>query len=179
MEGFDRYKTCYAYVRATGDSTDGRLEVFIYNAFDRDVNGWDRSFIHIYSQIGCGDEFADAARQRSELYARRYGVRGREDQMSLRDLEIGVRFMRLVEKRLAKIRSQRGEPETFAELCFQVMKACEVEIAFFNPNFGTGYDQIESLPRADMTKITGQRDALLQLQNEEEKIVTRYSRKAA
>lgn len=176
MEGFDSYKTPYAYVRSTGDSNYGHMDVFIRNVFSDSYNYAMRDLsIQIHSQIGSPDH----DEQRKRLYATRYGVVSGNDQLSLAELEVATKFMRKLERRMLKFAEELGQEASFAELCYRVILASGAEIAFFNPNFGCGYIKMEDLPHHWLNTVWGKRDCITALHAEEANIIARYDRRAA
>lgn len=176
MENFDNNKTPYAYVATTGDRTYGHMNVTIYNVIGSD-NYWAyRPLLTVTSQIGSTDYDA----QREALYATRYGVVGpSRDQMSLKDLEESVKFMRKFERRLAKMEEENGPVQSYADLCWRVIICSGAEIAFANPHYGSGYDKLQHLPNFNVKNVVGKVDLYKELKGMESKLISMFSRKAA
>lgn len=176
MENFDSNKTPYAYVATTGDRTYGHMNVTIYNVIGSD-NYWAyRPLLTVTSQIGS----SDYDEQRERLYATRYGVVGpSRDQMSLKDLEESVKFMRKFERRLAKTEEESGPVKSFADLCWRVIVCSGVERAFVNPNYGAGYSKLQDLPNFNLGSVVGKVDLYKALTKLENDLIGFFSRKAA
>ena len=176
MENFDSNKTPYAYIATSGDRTYGHMNVTIYNVIGSD-NYWTyRPLLTVTSQIGS----TDYDEQRKALYATRYGVVGpSRDQMSLRDLEESVKFMRKFERRLAKMEEENGPVKSYADLCWRVIVCSGVERAFINPNYGAGYSRLQDLPNHNVGNVVGKVDLYKALTKMENGLISMFDRKAA
>lgn len=177
MENFDSNKTPYAYVATTGNRTYGHMNVTIYNVIgDPDAYWAYRPLLTVTSQIGS----PDCSEQREKLYATRYGVVGSaHDQMSLKELEDSVKFMRKFERRMARMEDENGPVKSFADLCWRVIVCSGVERAFVNPNYGAGYSKLQDLPNFNLDSVVGKVDLYKALTKLENDLIGFFSRKAA
>ena len=140
--GIDEFKTPYAYIFAQKSGDYTHVYVRVINV-GRPYNDLSNVTLEINSQGGGCSELRDY------LYGFKHGIvgSGYGSIASLSELEVGVKVMRKVERRLAK----DGYPssnEGFAAYAGCVLGALGVKHFFYNPHFNIGFSGgiIEALP---------------------------------
>lgn len=178
MTGFDEFKTPYAFVKLYGDRNYGHIEVIIRNiAFSDSI--WRSPLIRVTCQIGTSDWGGLAMESQCEApYAWHHGIEGQSSAMTLSELEVSVKVMRRLEKKLDKMREELGIPETFSEYASRVIIASGVEVAFINDNFGGSYHcKLEDLPHRKLDHYGEKGKLRSDLAGIEADLISRYSRK--
>ena len=145
---FNQDKSKYAFLKTFGEYGYGHFTATIYNLTDRTYGG---PQLLVTSQIGTSHE---PPLKDQEIYAWRWGAAASHsrDGLSLDDMELMLKPMRKIQKRLDKLQAQLGTPRNFQEFLFRILISADLDYVIVNGNYGGGYTcQLEELPMVDMS----------------------------
>ena len=145
---FDQDKSRYAFVKIYSGYGYGHFTATIYNLTEKHYGG---PQLLVTSQIGTS---YDPPLKDQEIYAWRWGADASHcaDGLSLDDMELMLKPMRKIDKRLDKLRAQLGSPRNFQEFLFRILISADLDYVIVNGDYGGGYScQLEELPMVDMS----------------------------
>ena len=145
---FNPDKSKYAFVKVFGGHGYGHMYATIYNLTDKTFGG---PILTVTSQIGTS---YDPPLKDQEIYAWRWGAEASHsrDGLSLYDMELMLKPMRKIDKRLDKLQAQLGTPRNFQEFLFRILISADLDYVITNKDYGGGYScQLEELPMVDMS----------------------------
>ena len=145
---FNQDSSKYAFLKTFGEYGYGHFYATIYNLTDRTYGG---PILTVTSQIGTSYE---PPLKDQEIYAWRWGAAPSHsrDGISLDDMELMLKPMRKIDKRLDKLQAQLGTPRNFHEFLFRILISADLDYVITNKDYGGGYScQLEELPMVDMS----------------------------
>ena len=145
---FNQDSSKYAFLKTFGEYGYGHFTATIYNLTDRTYGG---PQLLVTSQIGTSHE---PPLKDQEIYAWRWGAAASHsrDGLSLDDMELMLKPMRKIQKRLDKLQAQLGTPRNFQEFLFRILISADLDYVITNKDYGGGYScQLEELPMVDMS----------------------------
>ena len=144
---FNQDSSKYAFLKIFGEYGYGHFYATIYNLTDRTYGG---PILTVTSQIGTS---YDPPLKDQEIYGWRWGAEAAHsrDGLSLDDMELMLKPMRKIQKRLDKLQTQLGTPRNFQEFLFRILISADLDYVIVNGDYGGGYAcQLEELPMVDM-----------------------------
>ena len=145
---FNQDSSKYAFLKTFGEYGYGHFYATIYNLTDRTYGG---PILTVTSQIGTSYE---PPIKDQEIYAWRWGAAPSHsrDGLSLDDMELMLKPVRKIQKRLDKLQAQLGTPRNFQEFLFRLLISADLDYVIVNKDYGGGYScQLEELPMVDMS----------------------------
>lgn len=145
---FNQDSSKYAFLKTFGEYGYGHFYATIYNLTDRTYGG---PILTVTSQIGTS---YDPPLKDQEIYAWRWGASSSHcsDGISLDDMELMLKPMRKIQKRLDKLQTQLGTARNFQEFLFRLLISADLDYVITNKDYGGGYScQLEELPMVDMS----------------------------
>ncbi len=145
---FNQDSSKYAFLKTFGEYGYGHFYATLYNLTDRTYGG---PILTITSQIGTS---YDPPLKDQEIYAWLWGAEASHsrDGLSLDDMELMLKPMRKIQKRLDKLQTQLGTPRNFQEFLFRILISADLDYVITNKDYGGGYScQLEELPMVDMS----------------------------
>ena len=145
---FNQDSSKYAFLKTFGEYGYGHFYATIYNLTEKHYGG---PILTITSQIGTSYE---PPLKDQEIYAWRWGAAPSHsrDGLSLDDMELMLKPMRKIQKRLDKLQTQLGTPRNFQEFLFRLLISADLDYVIVNGNYGGGYTcKLEELPMVDMS----------------------------
>ena len=145
---FNQDKSKYAFLKTFGEYGYGHFYATLYNLTDRTYGG---PQLLVTSQIGTSYE---PPLKDQEIYAWRWGAAASHsrDGLSLDDMELMLKPMRKIQKRIDKLQTQLGTPRNFQEFLFRILISADLDSVITNKDYGGGYlCQLEELPMVDMS----------------------------
>ena len=144
---FNQDSSKYAFLKTFGEYGYGHFYATIYNLTEKHYGG---PILTVTSQIGTS---YDPPLKDQEIYGWRWGAAPSHsrDGLSLDDMELMLKSMRKIQKRLDKLQTQLGTPRNFQEFLFRLLISADLDYVIVNGNYGGGYTcQLEELPMVDM-----------------------------
>jgi hypothetical protein len=138
----------YAFLKTFGEFGYGHFHATLYNLTEKHYGG---PVLVVTSQIGTS---YDPPLKDQEIYAWRWGAEAAHsrDGLSLYDMELMLKPMRKIQKRLDKLQGQLGAPRNFQEFLFRLLISADLDYVITNKDYGGGYAcQLEELPMVDMS----------------------------
>ena len=138
----------YAFLKTFGEYGYGHFTATLYNLTEKHYGG---PILTITSQIGTSYE---PPLKDQEIYAWRWGATPshNRDGISLDDMELMLKPMRKIQKRLDKLQTQLGTPRNFQEFLFRILISADLDYVITNNDYGGGYAcQLEELPMVVMS----------------------------
>lgn len=145
---FNQDSSKYAFLKTFGEYGYGHFYATIYNLTEKHYGG---PILTVTSQIGTS---YDPPLKDQEIYAWRWGAAPSHsrDGLSLDDMELMLKSMRKIQKRLDKLQTQLGTPRNFQEFLFRILISADLDYVITNNDYGGGYScQLEELPMVDMS----------------------------
>ena len=145
---FNQDSSKYAFLKTFGEYGYGHFYATIYNLTEKHYGG---PILTVTSQIGTSHE---PPLKDQEIYAWRWGAEAAHsrDGLSLDDMELMLKPMRKIQKRLDKLQTQLGTPRNFQEFLFRILISADLDYVITNKDYGGGYScQLEELPMVDMS----------------------------
>lgn len=145
---FNQDSSKYAFLKIFGEYGYGHFYATLYNLTDRTYGG---PILTVTGQIGTS---YDPPLKYQEIYAWRWGAEAAHsrDGISLDDMELMLKPMRKIQKRLDKLQTQLGTPRNFQEYLFRLLISADLDYVIVNKDYGGGYScQLEELPMVDMS----------------------------
>lgn len=172
LTDFSEYSTPHAIVRLWGDRTYGHIDASVRHI---DEGNYRSPRLRISCQIGSNENDAVGISQRQKTYAWNYGISGGREEMTLDELEIGVKIMRRINRKLNQMDEELGLPETFAEYCARILIASGVNYAFVNEAWGGPHCNPIYLPMAELKTSAGKSKLREMLGELEKRLVAYYN----
>jgi hypothetical protein len=162
----------YAYLLQNGREY-GHMEVHIrldLGEFEYRSN----CMIKISCQVGSGQSF-EYKESHQKPYAMRYGASSNQEVINLEDLEKLTKVMRKIDKYVAKIESEYGPAETYADFCQRVLIGSGVKFLITEPTDGWAMGGRKS----DGELFNTGSDSKRQFDKMEQALIARFQRVAA
>ncbi len=171
MKDFSEYSTAHALITLSGDRTYGHINAVIRNI---DEGNYRSPRLCISCQIGSNDSDRIGLKQREETYAWNCGVAGDREGLTLAELEVGVKYMRKIERKLALMKEDAGSPVLFSEYCARILIASGVRYAFINTQWGGGYAKLTDLTMVELHNPHGKTQLRTELCALEQRLFDHY-----
>ena len=168
---FNQDSSKYAVLKTFGEYGYGHFYATIYNLTDRTYGG---PILSITSQIGTS---YDPPLKDQEIYAWRWGAAASHsrDGLSLDDMELMLKPMRKIQKRLDKLQAQLGTPRNFQEFLFRLLISADLDYVIVNPDYGGGFTcQLEELPMVVMSYSWAATDLRRAVDEMAEQLIERF-----
>lgn len=172
LTNFSEYSTPHAIVRLWGERTYGHIDASVRHI---DEGNYRSPRLRVSCQIGSSENDAVGVSQRQKTYAWNYGISGSREEMTLDELEIGVKIMRRINRKLNQMDEELGLPETFAEYCARILIASGINYVFVNEQWGGAHNKLIDLPVAELKTSAGKGKLREMLGELEKRLVGYYN----
>ena len=118
----------YAFLKTFGEFGYGHFHATLYNLTEKHYGG---PVLVVTSQIGTS---YDPPLKDQEIYAWRWGAEAAHsrDGLSLYDMELMLKPMRKIQKRLDKLQGQLGAPRNFQEFLFRLLISADLDLSLIH-----------------------------------------------
>jgi hypothetical protein len=171
MKSFSEFSSRHAVIRMYGNNTYGHIDAVIRNL---DEGNYRSPSLRVSCQIGPNESDSFGARQRQETYAWHCGIRGSNDAMSLSEMEVGIKYMRRIERKLAQMEAELGAPTLFSDYCARILVASGVNHVFINHDWGGFHVGLDKLQALELNKRSSRVALLDALQTLEQRLFDQY-----
>ena len=168
---FNQDSSKYAFLKTFGEYGYGHFYATIYNLTEKHYGG---PILTVTSQIGTS---YDPPLKDQEIYAWRWGAAPshNRDGISLDDMELMLKPMRKIQKRLDKLQTQLGTPRNFQEYLFRLLISADLDYVIVNKDYGGGYAcRLEELPMVDMSYSWAATDLRRAVDEMAEQLIERF-----
>ena len=168
---FNQDSSKYAFLKTFGEYGYGHFYATIYNLTEKHYGG---PILTVTSQIGTS---YDPPLKDQDIYGWRWGAAASHSRygLSLDDMELMLKPMRKIDKRLDKLQAQLGTPRNFQEFLFRLLISADLDYVIVNDNYGGGYTcQLEELPMVVMSYSWAATDLRRAVDEMAEQLIERF-----